>query len=98
MPPAACPRRCFLRRSLCRTPSSWEAISSTSCRPPRGVVLPDGSPIGAAVLYEPDGSGGRRMLFGTPIEEREQGVEYPLSGFRSSHGSASGKGVLLVPT
>ncbi len=62
------------------------------------VVLADGYTIGDAVLYEPDGSGGRRMLFGTPIEEREQGVEYPLSGFRSSHGTASGKGVLLVTT
>ncbi len=62
------------------------------------VVLADGYTIGDAVLYEPDGSGGRRMLFGTPIEEREQGVDYPLSGFRSSHGTASGKGVLLVTT
>ncbi len=62
------------------------------------VVLADGYTVGDAVLYEPDGSGGRRMLFGTPIEEREQGVEYPLSGFRSSHGTASGKGVLLVTT
>ncbi|OFW71319.1 MAG: peptidase S9 [Actinobacteria bacterium RBG_16_68_12] len=62
------------------------------------VVLADGYTIGDAVLYEPDGSGGRRMLFGTPIEEREQGVEYPLSGFRSSHGTASGRGVLLVTT
>ena len=62
------------------------------------VVLSDGYTIGDAVLYEPDGSGGRRMLFGTPIEEREQGVDYPLSGFRSSHGTASGKGVLLVTT
>ncbi len=62
------------------------------------VVLADGYTIGDAVLYEPDGSGGRRMLFGTPIEERDQGVEYPLSGFRSSHGTASGRGVLLVTT
>jgi len=62
------------------------------------VVLGDGYTIGDVVLYEPDGSGGRRMLFGTPIEEREQGVEYPLSGFRSSHGTASGNGVLLVTT
>ena len=62
------------------------------------VVLADGYTIGDAVLYEPDGSGGRRMLFGTPIEEREQGVDYPLSGFRSAHGTASGKGILLVTT
>jgi pimeloyl-ACP methyl ester carboxylesterase len=62
------------------------------------VVHADGYTIGDVVLYERDEAGGRRMLYGTPIEEREQDVEYALSGFGSGHGTVSGKGVILVTT
>ena len=62
------------------------------------VVHADSYTMGDVVLYEPDGSGGRKLLYGTPIEERDPGADYPLTGFRSSHGSASGKGVLLATT
>jgi pimeloyl-ACP methyl ester carboxylesterase len=62
------------------------------------VVLADGYTMGDVLLYEPDGQGGRRVLYGTPLEEREPGAEVPLTGFRSSHGTASGAGVLLVTT
>jgi dipeptidyl aminopeptidase/acylaminoacyl peptidase len=59
------------------------------------VVLLDGYTMGDVVLYEVvDGS--RRMLYGTPLEERDPETEYPLSGFRSAYGAASGAGVLLV--
>jgi dipeptidyl aminopeptidase/acylaminoacyl peptidase len=59
------------------------------------VVLLDGYTMGDVVLYEVvDGS--RRMLYGTPLEERDPETEYPLSGIRSAHGTASGAGVLLV--
>jgi dipeptidyl aminopeptidase/acylaminoacyl peptidase len=60
------------------------------------VVHADAYTMGDVVLYEVDEARDRRMLHGTPIEEREEGVEYPLSGFGSSHGTVSGKGVLLV--
>lgn len=60
------------------------------------VVLADGYTMGDIVLYESDGDGGRRMLFGTPLDEREEGRDYPLSGFTSAYGTASGNGVLLV--
>ena len=62
------------------------------------VVLADQYLIGDVVLYEPDGNGGRRLLHGTPLEEREEDGEYPRSGFRSAHTSLSGKGLLLVTT
>jgi pimeloyl-ACP methyl ester carboxylesterase len=62
------------------------------------VVLGDGYTIGDVVLYEPDGAGGRRILFGTPIEDREPGTEHPLTGFRSSHVTTSGAGLLTVTT
>jgi pimeloyl-ACP methyl ester carboxylesterase len=62
------------------------------------VVLLDAYLLGDSLLYEPDGAGGRRILHGTPLEEREEGREYPLSGIRSAHVTASGGGVLVVTT
>ena len=56
------------------------------------IVLVDGYTIGDVVLYEIDDAGARRMLFGTPIEERDSDAEYPLTGFRASHGTVSGAG------
>jgi pimeloyl-ACP methyl ester carboxylesterase len=60
------------------------------------VVLSDEYLPGDVVLYEPDGAGGRDVLYGTPLEERGQGWDNPPSGIRSSHGTTSGRGVLLV--
>ena len=62
------------------------------------VVLGDQYLIGDVVLYEPDGSGGKRVLYGTPLEERQEGKEYPRTGFRSTYMTASDAGVLLVTT
>jgi pimeloyl-ACP methyl ester carboxylesterase len=62
------------------------------------VVLVDGYTAGDEILYEPEADGGRRVLGGTPIDEREEGVEYPLTGFRGMHAVESGSGVLLGTT
>jgi dipeptidyl aminopeptidase/acylaminoacyl peptidase len=62
------------------------------------VALIDGYTNGDVVVYEVDGSGERRMLYGTPIEERDPETEYPRSGFRAGHGTASGSGILLTTT
>jgi len=62
------------------------------------VVLVDGYTMGDIVLYEIDESGERRMLHGTPIEERDPGATQPASGFRSAYGTVSGAGVLLTTT
>jgi dipeptidyl aminopeptidase/acylaminoacyl peptidase len=72
-------------------PLAWSADHSR-------VVLADQYLAGDLVLYEPDGAGGRRLLLGTPIEEREEGREYPLSGIGSVHFTASGNGLLLTTT
>ena len=61
------------------------------------VVLADGYTAGDVVVYEAV-NGERKILYGTPMEERDPGVDYPLTGFRSSHNSASGAGVLVVTT
>ena len=53
--------------------------------------------MGDVVLYEVD-EGERRMLFGTPIEERDPEQDYPLSGFRGGYGTASGLGLLMTTT
>ncbi len=62
------------------------------------VALVDGYTNGDVVVYEVDGSGERRMLHGTAIEERDPETEYPLSGFRAGYGTASGSGILLTTT
>ena len=62
------------------------------------VVLGDQYLFGDVVLYEPDGAGGRKLLHGTPIEERVAGQEYPRAGFSSSHATQSDKGLLVVTT
>jgi dipeptidyl aminopeptidase/acylaminoacyl peptidase len=61
------------------------------------VVLAEGYTNGDVVLYEIDG-GARRMLFGTPIDERDPDAEYELTGFQTGHGTSSGGGVLLTTT
>jgi dipeptidyl aminopeptidase/acylaminoacyl peptidase len=62
------------------------------------VILVDGYTRGDVVLYELDGDGERTVLFGTPIDEREEGVEYPLTGLSSAHAALSGRGILLSST
>jgi len=62
------------------------------------VVLADGYTIGDIVLYEIDGAGARQVLYGTPLDEREEGRDYPLSGLGSAHGTVSGRGILLTTT
>jgi dipeptidyl aminopeptidase/acylaminoacyl peptidase len=62
------------------------------------VALGDGYTMGDVVLYEIDEGGDRRMLYGTPIEDRDPEQSYPLAGFRSAYGTRSGTGILLTTT
>ena len=62
------------------------------------VVLGDGYTIGDIVLYEVDDAGARQVLYGTPLDERDEGRDYPLTGLGSAHGTVSGKGILLTTT
>ena len=61
------------------------------------VVLGDGYTAGDVVLYERDGDE-RRMIWGKTLEEREDGVEHPLSGFASGHFTDSEQGLLISTT
>ena len=62
------------------------------------VFLGDGYTMGDIVLYETGADGSREMLYGTPIEEREEEQDYPLTGIRGTHATKSGKGILLTST
>ncbi len=75
--------------------SAYGAFPVTTTRDHRRVVFADGYTAGDNVLYETDPEGTRRMLWGTPIEERGEGEEYPLSGFRSASFTPSERGILV---
>jgi pimeloyl-ACP methyl ester carboxylesterase len=62
------------------------------------VVLADQYMIGDVVLYEVDDASAKNVLYGTPLEEREPGRDYPRSGFRSTHMTASDQGIVVVTT
>jgi hypothetical protein len=59
------------------------------------VILADEYLMADVVAYElVDGE--RRILYGTPLEDRTQSEHYPLSGIRSPRVTESGRGLLLV--
>ena len=71
-------------------PSAW---SSDHTR----VFFQDEYLLGDDILYElVDGE--RKVWHGTPIEEREQGRDYPRPGFRSVRMTSSDMGLLVVTT
>jgi pimeloyl-ACP methyl ester carboxylesterase len=59
------------------------------------VVFADEYLLGDSLLYElVDGE--RSVLYGTPLDDREEGREYPPSGVRWPHATESGNGLLLI--
>jgi len=61
------------------------------------VIFQDEYLMGDGVLYEL-ADGERKVLLGTPLEEREEGREYPRAGIRSARVVPSDGGLLLVTT
>jgi dipeptidyl aminopeptidase/acylaminoacyl peptidase len=53
--------------------------------------------LGDSILYELVG-GERKVWHGTPLEEREDGRDYPRPGFKSARVTSSDKGLLVVTT
>jgi pimeloyl-ACP methyl ester carboxylesterase len=78
--------------------SMYGALPSAYTSDHSRVVLADQYLIGDVALYEPDGNGGKKVLYGTLLEEREEGTEYPRNGIHSTHTTASDEGILLVTT
>jgi dienelactone hydrolase len=59
-------------------------------------VLGDGYTVGDIVLYERDpDTGEQTMLWGTLLEDREEGTEHPLLGLQSAHVTDSQQGLLI---
>jgi dipeptidyl aminopeptidase/acylaminoacyl peptidase len=69
----------------------------TSTKDHARTILGDGYTAGDAVLYENVG-GEKQMLWGTLLENREEGAEHPLSGFGSVHFTESERGLLVSTT
>jgi len=91
--------RCDLRTGEVETlhSSKYGAVPFAWSSDHARVIFADQYLRGDTLLYEfVDGE--RRVLHGTPIEEREEGREYPRPGFDSGHMTASGKGMLLDTT
>src|SRR5262249_48842220 len=61
------------------------------------VVFEDQYLLGDNVLYEVV-DGDRKFLYGTPLDAREEGREYPRSGFRSARMTSSDSGLVVVTT
>jgi dipeptidyl aminopeptidase/acylaminoacyl peptidase len=61
------------------------------------VVIADGYTMGDVVLYEIV-EGERRMLAGTPLENRDPAAPTSPTGFRGGYGTASGAGLLVITT
>jgi dipeptidyl aminopeptidase/acylaminoacyl peptidase len=69
-------------------PLAWTADHSR-------VILTDEYLMADVVAYEfVDGE--RQILYGTPLDDRTQGEQYPLSGIRWPRVTESGRGLLLV--
>jgi pimeloyl-ACP methyl ester carboxylesterase len=62
------------------------------------VVLADQYLIGDVVLYEPESDGRKKVVYGTPLEEREEGKDHPRNGFRSTYMTESDEGIVLITT
>jgi dipeptidyl aminopeptidase/acylaminoacyl peptidase len=75
--------------------SVYGAFPAAWSRDHARVVLADLYTLGDIVLYELE-DGERRMLHGTPIDERTPGKEESLSRFVAVHVTESGKGVLVA--
>ncbi len=59
-------------------------------------VLGDGYTVGDIVLYERDPETGEKtMLWGTLLEDREEGADHPLIGLQSAHVTESQQGLLI---
>src|SRR5262249_40225665 len=61
------------------------------------VVFEDQYLLGDNVLYGVV-DGDRKFLYGTPLDAREEGREYPRSGFRSARMTSSDSGLVVVTT
>jgi dipeptidyl aminopeptidase/acylaminoacyl peptidase len=71
-------------------PTAWSSDHSR-------VFFQDEYLLGDDILYEVV-DGERKVWNGTPLEDREEGREYPRPGFRSVRMTASDEGLLVVTT
>ena len=86
-------RRCDFETGAVETlgQSPYGAFPSAYSSDHSRVVLGDQYLPGDVVIYEPGGA----ILYGTPLDEREPGRDYPRAAITSTHITPSGRGMLL---
>lgn len=73
----------------------WIPYPVTWTRDGNRVIVAEDYTVGDGVLFEFAG-GGRAPVWGVPLEERSEGEEHPLPGFRAVEMTASERGLLTV--
>jgi predicted peptidase len=77
--------------------SQWGAFIDCANKNHTKAILIDGYTVGDNVLYIWERKHGkRRLLYGTPIENRPPGQEVPLNAITSSHFTPRDKGLILI--
>ena len=74
---------------------TWVPYPAAWTRDGSRVIVAEEYTIGDGVLFE-FVDGGRRMVWGTSLDERVEGQDYPLPGFRRVEMTASERGLLTV--
>lgn len=75
--------------------SKWGAFVSGSDETNERVTITEGYTVGDNVLYLLDRGKEPRLLFGTPLEQRNPGDTVPLNSFGESEFTSSGSGLLV---
>jgi pimeloyl-ACP methyl ester carboxylesterase len=77
--------------------SQWGAFVDAYNKDHTRVTLIDGYTAGDNVLYCWDKKVGvRKLLYGTPREDRQPGQEIPLSGITATHFTKRGRGLIFI--
>src|SRR5262249_14241804 len=95
---ASTSRRATLRRSRTARTALSRSRGAPTTRASSSPTSTSQATLSSTSRMEAAGGGGRRFLYGTRIEEREEGRDYPLSGIGSAHFTANGAGVLVTTT
>src|SRR4029079_4119182 len=77
--------------------SKWGPVPAAHSADHSQVVLNEGYTIGDSALYllREGETGGRQVLYGTPLEERKAGKTYPLNAIFSPSFTPGNQGLLL---
>jgi len=77
--------------------SKWGAYPATHSQDHQMTILVDGYTMGDNVLYLwKKNEKQKRLLYGVPLEERQEGQEIPINGIIDGHLTPGNQGILIV--